>query len=172
MKDKTKALKIIAPILIIFVIIGIFIFKNSKDNNEELQEQLAIPLTVTSIDMGVLKKNNLPIIIDFGADSCIPCKEMAPVLKKLNEEMQGKAVIQFVDVWKNPDATKDFPVQVIPTQVFYHADGSPYVPSEELEIEFTMYSTKDTNEHIFTVHQGGLTEQQMRDILADMEVTP
>ncbi len=45
-----------------------------------------------------------PIIIDFGADSCIPCKEMAPVLKKLNEEWQGKVIVKFVDVWKYPDA--------------------------------------------------------------------
>lgn len=170
--DRTKALKIVVPILILLTIIGIFIFKNSVGNKVGVQEQLANPLTVTAIDIEALKKNSLPIIIDFGADSCIPCKEMAPILKKLNEEMQGTAVIQFVDVWKNPDAAKDFPVQVIPTQVFYNADGSPYVPSEELGIEFTMYSTRDTNEHIFTVHQGGLTEHQMRDILADMEVTP
>ncbi|OLN32939.1 Thioredoxin [Desulfosporosinus metallidurans] len=40
-------------------------------------------------------------MIDFGADSCVPCKEMAPVLKKLNTEMQGKAIVKFVDVWKN-----------------------------------------------------------------------
>lgn len=47
-----------------------------------------------------------------------------------------------------------------------------YVPSEAIqkEIEFTMYSDKNTNEHIFTVHQGGITEEQMRKIFAEMGV--
>lgn len=72
-------------------------------------------LEVTSIDLDALKEYKLPIIIDFGADSCIPCKEMAPVLKTLITEMQGKAIIEFVDVWKNGEASKDFPIQVIPT---------------------------------------------------------
>jgi len=127
-------------------------------------------LEATVIDLDVLKEYDLPIIIDFGADSCIPCKEMAPVLKMLNSEMQGKAIIKFVDVWKNGDAAKDFPVQVIPTQMFINADGTPYMPSDHVEIKLDMYSFNDTGEHAFTVHQGGLTEEQMRTILADMGV--
>lgn len=95
---------------------------------------------------------------------------MAPVLKTLNAEMQGKAIIKFVDVWKNGEVAKDFPIQVIPTQVIIKADGKPYVPSDDIQIKFDMYSHKDTGEHAFTVHQGGLTEEQMRAILADMEV--
>ena len=93
---------------------------------------------------------------------------MAPVLLKLNAELQGVAIIKFADVWKNPDASKGFPVQVIPTQFFILADGSPYVPSEDIGIDFGMYNMRDTGEHVFTVHQGGLTEEQMRRILADM----
>ena len=84
--------------------------------------------------------------------------------------MQGKAFIKFVDVWKYPDAAGNVPVQVIPTQILVNADGSPFVPSEELaaQIEFIMYSSKDTGEHVFTVHQGGITEDQMRMILKEM----
>jgi thioredoxin 1 len=57
---------------------------------------------------------------------------------------------------------------VIPTQIFFNADGTPYVPSDDLGIEFGFYRMKDTQKHVFTVHQGGLTEEQMRNILADM----
>ena len=67
-------------------------------------------------------------------------------------------------------AAEGFPIQVIPTQIFVSADGTPYVPSDNIEIEFTMYSYKETGEHAFTVHQGGLTEDQMRAVLADMGV--
>jgi thioredoxin 1 len=89
---------------------------------------------------------------------------MAPILVKLNEEMQGKAVIHFVDVWKNQNAARDFPLRVIPTQFFFTADGEPYIPSENLNIR----GLQTVNG--FTYHEGGLTEAQMRAILTDMGV--
>lgn len=97
---------------------------------------------------------------------------MAPVLKTLNAEMQGKAFIKFVDVWQYYEAAANVPVQVIPTQIFVNADGTPFIPSEKLasQIEFMMYSDKETGSHIFTTHQGGLSEDQMRLILAEMGV--
>lgn len=90
----------------------------------------------------------------------------------MNEEMTGKAFIKFVDVWKYADAANNVPVQVIPTQVLVNADGTPFVPSDELAqtIEFILYSSRETGEHVFTVHQGGMTEEQMRLILAEMGV--
>ena len=171
--DKKKLVKIIVPICIVLVIAGIWIFKNIKPDVEPMVSNEDYVLEATNIDLDTLTAYELPIIIDFGADSCIPCKEMAPVLKTLNAEMQGAAIIKFVDVWKNGEAANDFPIQVIPTQVFINADGTPYVPSDSMadsNIEFTMYSYTDTDEYAFTVHQGGLTEEQMRRILVDMGV--
>ena len=59
---------------------------------------------------------------------------MAPVLETLNEEMYGKAFIQFADVWQYADVASNVPVQVIPTQVLINADGTPFVPSEDLAL--------------------------------------
>ena len=97
---------------------------------------------------------------------------MAPALKTLNEEMYVKAFVKFADVWVCTDAANNVPIQVIPTQVLFNADGTPFVPSDSLakEIAFTMYNDKTSGDHIFTVHQGGLTEDQMRMILAEMGV--
>ena len=100
--------------------------------NEQTEMNADFVLEATSIDLDALKEYKLPIIIDFGADSCIPCKEMTPVLVTMNEEMQGKAIIKFVDVWKYGEAAEDFPIQLIPTQVFFNADGTPYVPSDAI----------------------------------------
>lgn len=174
--DKKKLIRIIIPICIVLVVAGIWMIKNLGKGVEAsevpttplIKEEFA--LEVSAIDLESLKSYGLPMIIDFGADSCAPCKEMAPVLVKLNSEMQGKAIIKFVDVWKNVDAANDFPIQVIPTQVLINADGTPYVPSDTMNIKFDMYSFQETNEHAFTVHQGGLTEAQMRAILTDMGV--
>ncbi|MEG1966363.1 MAG: thioredoxin family protein [Clostridia bacterium] len=124
------------------------------------------------VDFAALAEHQLPAIVDYGSDSCIPCKEMAPVLEKLNKEFSGKAFIKFMDVWKHGDAARNVPMQVIPTQVLFNADGTPFTPSESLagQLQFTLYSSKETNEPIFTVHQGGLTEDQMRAILKEMGV--
>ena len=65
----------------------------------------------------------LPRLIDLGADKCIPCKKMAPILEELKKEWQGRAVVQFIDVWKNPDASKQYGVRLIPTQIFFDRHG-------------------------------------------------
>lgn len=172
-EKKELLVKILVPALIVVVIIIIWAVKTNSASDpvyEQVVDNPDFALEITSVDVDAMSKYNLPIIIDFGADSCVPCKEMAPVLKALNAEMQNKAIIKFVDVWKNPDAMGDFPIQVIPTQVFINADGSPYVPGDNLGIQFDLYSYKDTGEHAYTVHQGGLTEKQIRTILYDMGV--
>ena len=65
----------------------------------------------------------LPRLLDLGAGKCIPCKMMAPILEELKKEYAGRMEVEFIDVWKNPDAGKQYGVQMIPTQIFYAADG-------------------------------------------------
>ncbi len=166
-----EKLKLIVPICMLVGIFAIWYMHKSQESTQiDLTNAHNNPFNLASsaIDLTSLKNLNVPIIIDFGADSCIPCKEMAPVLVKLNEEMQNKAIIKFVDVWKNPNGADGFPVQVIPTQIIFHADGSPYVPKEVNDLKFIKYSTKEDGKHTFTAHQGGLTEEQMRRILKDL----
>ena len=186
MKDKLW-LKILIPVLIVAVVAGIFLIKNSqkpRDAPENPQDTSALSddlmnadfslRSITAIDFEELSAYGLPIIVDYGADTCIPCKAMAPVLEKANSQFAGKAFVKFINVWDYPDAASNVPVQLIPTQVIFDASGKPFVPSDELasRIEFTMYSDRNTNEHVFTVHQGGLTEEEMWMILAEMGVTP
>lgn len=181
---KKNLVKILVPCLIVAVIAGIYFFKNSPTptqfpedttapEGDAVLEDSAFTLTATeAIDFEALAEHGIPIIVDYGSDSCIPCQQMAPVLKTMNEEMIGKAFIKFVDVWEYAEAASNVPVQVIPTQILVNADGTPFVPSDELaqKIEFTLYSSRETGEHVFTVHQGGMTEEQMRLILAEMGV--
>lgn len=65
----------------------------------------------------------LPRLVDLGADQCIPCKMMAPILEALKTDYAGKLDVEFIDVWKNPDAGATYGVEVIPTQIFYSATG-------------------------------------------------
>lgn len=189
-----KHLKYLIIPVIVLAIVGVWFLKNGKlddnkeDNGTSTENQVVsmvddkegssmdadFSLTVTSeVDYATLSEYGFPIIVDYGSDSCIPCQQMAPVLEKMNEEMQGKAFIKFVDVWKYPKAAENVPIQVIPTQVLFNADGTPFVPSDELaqKISFDLYSSRETGEHVFTVHQGGITEEEMRLILAEMGVS-
>ena len=65
----------------------------------------------------------LPRLLDLGADRCIPCKKMAPILSGLKSNYVGQLEVEFIDVWKNPDAAKPYKVRLIPTQIFYDAQG-------------------------------------------------
>ncbi len=65
----------------------------------------------------------LPKLLDLGADKCVPCKMMFPVLDELKAEHAGKLDVEFIDVWKNPDEARKYGVKIIPTQIFYDASG-------------------------------------------------
>ncbi len=65
----------------------------------------------------------LPKLVDLGAGKCIPCKAMMPIIEDLKKNYEGKLIVEFIDVWKNPDAGKPYKINLIPTQIFYSADG-------------------------------------------------
>lgn len=62
-------------------------------------------------------------MVDIGAKKCIPCKMMAPIMEELEKEYKDRAAIIFIDVWENPQAGKKFGIKLIPTQIFYTAEG-------------------------------------------------
>jgi thioredoxin 1 len=62
-------------------------------------------------------------MVDLGAKSCIPCKMMAPIIEELEKEYKDKAAIVFIDVWENPGAGQKYGIKLIPTQIFYDAEG-------------------------------------------------
>lgn len=65
----------------------------------------------------------LPKLVDLGAGKCIPCKMMAPILEEMKKDYAGTLDVEFIDVWKNPDAGKQYKIEVIPTQIFYDVTG-------------------------------------------------
>ncbi|MCB2184104.1 MAG: thioredoxin family protein [Desulfobulbaceae bacterium] len=86
-------------------------------------------------------------MVDLGAKTCVPCKMMEPILKKLSTNYDGKAVIAFIDVWQEPEQSKKFKVSMIPTQIFFDKDG------------------KEVSRHV-----GFMSEKEIVDQLAKMGV--
>ncbi len=167
---KELVFKIAIPVLIVIMIAGIWLIKNTGSDTVKVNDKNQdFALFVTQkLDMQKLKSYGIPIVIDFGADSCIPCKEMAPVLKELNSELKGRAIIRFVDVWKNQSFADGYPISTIPTQIFYDSDGKPYNPKNPEALAMERYVSKSTGQHLLTTHVGGLTKEQLLTILKEM----
>jgi thioredoxin 1 len=62
-------------------------------------------------------------LVDLGADQCVPCRAMAPILVELREDYRGVMRVDFIDVWKNPGAGDAYGIDVIPTQIFFDPAG-------------------------------------------------
>ncbi len=65
----------------------------------------------------------LPKLLELGADKCIPCKMMAPILDELKKEYAGRLDVEFIDVWQHPKVAEQYGVRVIPTQIFIDESG-------------------------------------------------
>lgn len=127
------------------------------------------PLYLTAaFDLDYYRSLGLPVILDFGASWCAPCKAMAPVLKELHESLEGRAIIRYIDVDKYRALTEGYPVRVVPTQVLFDAEGRPFKPDTSFPLKINQYSRKDNGEHVLSSHEGGLDKDQMLALLEAM----
>jgi thioredoxin 1 len=64
-----------------------------------------------------------PILVDFGANSCIPCRQMRPILKEVGKEYAGKASVLVIDVYKYQRLASNYGIRLIPTLIFFDSKG-------------------------------------------------
>ena len=124
----------ITVVLVLIAAVGITVaLKQSRlSSSQEQTSAVVSEVEVSGLQVEVPKEQTqdntqaspaLPRLVDLGAGKCIPCKMMAPILEELKIEYAGILMVDFIDVWKNPDEGKKYSIRMIPTQIFYDASG-------------------------------------------------
>ena len=100
----------------------------------------------------VVLKSERPVVVDFWATWCGPCKMVAPEMEKLAAKYDGKVDVVKVDVDANPGLSRAFNILSIPTIAFFRPGQQPmgvvgFRPLEQLEQQFglTQYQAQNTN---------------------------
>lgn len=73
---------------------------------------------ITNENFESLKNGNLPLVVDFWATWCGPCRMVAPIISELAEKYDGKIVVGKCDVEENDDLAAEFGIRNIPTILF------------------------------------------------------
>ncbi len=79
---------------------------------------MANAVTDSSFEQEVLKASE-PVLVDFHAVWCGPCKAMAPALDQIAQEMHGKVKVVKVDVDENPGITGTYGIRAMPTLILF-----------------------------------------------------
>ena len=106
--------KIVIVVVLIAAVVVVIAVKRNSPGGQQVPAELR-PEQLTG--------KGLPAMIDLGSDQCIPCKMMAPILEELKKEYEGRLIVEFIDVWKNPAEAPKYGIKLIPTQIFFDASG-------------------------------------------------
>ncbi len=76
-------------------------------------------IEITDANYGeTVEKSDKPVIIDFWAEWCGPCRMVGPIVEELAEDYKGQIVVGKIDVDNNPEVTSKFGIRNIPTVIF------------------------------------------------------
>jgi thioredoxin 1 len=102
---------------------------------------MAIKVATDATFEELVLKNDKPVVVDFWAVWCGPCKLVAPEMEKLSEKYEGVVDVVKVDVDQNPGLSQAYQIMSIPTIAYFKPGDQPrgvvgFQPMEQLEKKF------------------------------------
>ena len=79
--------------------------------------------TNTEEDFSKALKSGRPVLVDFGSNSCLPCRQLRPILQEIRKEQEGKVEVLVIDVYKYQDLAREFGIQAIPTIILFDSNA-------------------------------------------------
>ncbi len=93
-------------------------------NHDRLKKLAAkLPDSNTEEDFSKALKSRKPVLVDFGSNSCIPCRQMRPILQEIRKEHSGKTEVLVIDVYKYQNLAREHKIRIIPTLIFFDSNG-------------------------------------------------
>lgn len=114
--------------------------KDSPMRTQSAEQEAAAPAerSVTESSSAQKASAALPRLVELGSTTCMACKEMKPILEALQQELKGKLIVEIIDIYEHPEAADKYQIQLIPTQIFFDAQGKEiyrhegFMPKEEI----------------------------------------
>ncbi len=120
-KPDMKNFKNLAIVAAVVVAVGlVFALKHNQAQSSESAPAPVAEVVPASVEATTAA---LPRLLELGADKCMACKLMAPIIEDLKTTYAGRLEVDFIDVWKDPDTAQLHGVRVIPMQIFFDAEG-------------------------------------------------
>ena len=110
-------------------------------------EVISEPPTNTGEDLKKALQSQKPVLVDFGSNKCIPCRQIRPILREIEKEYKGKAHVLIIDVFEYRELGREYRIQLIPTLVFFDPAGK--------EI-FRRSGTWDKNSMVHKMREAGM----------------
>src|SRR5512137_410045 len=102
-------MKILIVLAVAAAATGAVVLKNNKGSAVSVKPGGA----ATNLAAASAVNAKLPRLLDLGAGKCVPCKLMAPILETLKKDYAGRMHVEFIDVWENTEAAKQYGVEAI-----------------------------------------------------------
>jgi len=117
-----KKLNVFLISILIALVVILLLFTSCSDQVENGSKSETAS-GQSSMDVKNQQVAKLPLLVDLGKGTCIPCKKMKPILDELKTEYEGKAVVRIIDLRDEPKEAGRYGIRLIPTQIFFDAGG-------------------------------------------------